>query len=422
MTPTRAAILVTGSEILLGRIQDRNSSFLARVLDEHGVRLERILAVDDGEEAIVAGLASLLATGVDLVITSGGLGPTHDDRTVAAVARVADAPLRLDERTLGVIDAIVADFARARGLDPDQFAAGNRKQALVPTGAKVLDPVGTAPGVVVAAGAAQVVVLPGPPVELSRMWKAAATSAAIAPLLAQGALPRRVLRVYGVPESTIADAFAALGGDEAGTETTICASRSEIEIVVRYPETAVAAATALVNGLRDRFGRAVFAEGPARLEEIVLAALRARSWTLATAESCTAGLVASRLADVPGASDVLAGGVVAYADEVKVGALGVPAATIAAHGAVSAETARAMSHGARERLGTDVAVAVTGIAGPGGGTATKPVGLVHLHAVTPVGERALERRFPGPRENVRDWSATAALHLVRLLLADAHEP
>ena len=150
----------------------------------------------------------------------------------------------------------------------------------------------------------------------------------------------------------------------------------------------------------------------------MLEVLRRRGWTIATAESCTAGLVASRLADVPGASDVLLGGVVAYANDAKQALLGVDPATIATHGAVSAECARAMAHGARERLGSDVAVAVTGIAGPGGGTAAKPVGLVHLHALTPAGERGVERRFPGPRENVRDWSATAALHLVRML-ADA---
>ena len=405
---------MTGSEILIGRTVDTNSSYLARALDGFGVRLERIVAVDDREEEIVAALSSLLQSGVDLVLTSGGLGPTHDDRTVACVARVAGVELVLDEATLAQIDAIVAEFARARGVDPAGFDRGNRKQATVPAGAEILAPVGTAPGVIVPVGDQRIVVLPGPPVELARMWPAAVASPLVAPLLS-GGLPRRVLRIYGVPESTIADAFEDLGGDAGGTETTICASRAEIEVVIRHPETAAAAADRLVAGMRERFGRAIFSEGPATLEAIVLDTLRGQGRTLATAESCTAGLVAARLAGVAGASDVLLGGIVSYANEVKQQLLGVPAEMIAEHGAVSPEVARAMAEGARRATGADMAVSVTGVAGPGGGTAEKPVGLVYLHVSADGVDRGLERRFPGPRENVRDWSATAALHLVRIV-------
>jgi len=410
----RAAVLVTGSEILLGRTVDTNSSYLARQLDLHGVRLTRVVAVDDAEDSIVGALEQLLATGVDLVLTSGGLGPTHDDRTVACVAKVAGVELVLDEPTLATIDAIVAEFARSRGMDPAGYVRGHRKQATVPAGCEILPPVGTAPGVIMPVGDQRIVVLPGPPVELSRMWQMAIASPLVAPLLA-GALPRRVLRIYGVPESTIADAFEDLGGDGGGTETTICASRAEIEVVVRAPDGTEPAAERLAAGLRERFGRAVFSEGPATLEELVLEVLRGQGRTLATAESCTAGLVAARLGSIAGASDVLLGGLVTYSNELKQELLGVPAALLAEFGAVSAECARAMAEGARRATGADVAVSVTGIAGPGGGTPEKPVGLVFFHVAADGAERALERRFPGPRENVRDWSATAALHLVRLV-------
>lgn len=418
MTQVRAAVLVTGSEILIGRIVDTNSSWLARELEGAGVRLERIVAVDDREEMIVGALRELLASGVDLVLTSGGLGPTHDDRTVACVAQVAGVPLVLDEPTLARIDEIVGEFARARGMDPAAYVRGNRKQAMVPVGAEVLPPVGTAPGVILPVGDQRIVVLPGPPVELARMWPTAVASPLIAPLLS-GALPRRVLRLYGVAESAIADAFEDLGGDGGGTETTICASKSEIEVVIRYPEPATTAAEHLASGLRERFGRAVFSEGPAKLEELVLDLLRDQGRMLATAESCTAGLVAARLAGVPGSSDVLAGGLITYSNELKQRLLQVPEAILAEHGAVSAECAQAMAQGARAVTGAEVAVSVTGIAGPGGATPGKPVGLVYVHVSAGDVERGLERRFPGPRENVRDWSATAALHLVRIVAQSA---
>ncbi len=415
----RAAVLVTGSEILIGRTQDTNSGWIARQLDAHGVRLVRVVQVDDGEDAIAQALESLLAEGVDLVVTSGGLGPTHDDRTVAVVARVTGRELAVDEATLAKIDAIVADFARHRGVDFARYARGNRKQAQVPAGAAVLDPVGTAPGVVVPHGSQVIVVLPGPPVELQRMWAAAVENPLVAPVLARAAMPRRILRVYGTPESQVGDLFEELGGDSGGTETTICASKAEIEIVIRYPEQHRAAGDALADGFRARLGRAIYAEGEARLEAVVLDLLRARGLTLATAESCTAGLVAARVAAVPGASDVLLGGVIAYANEVKQHVLGVPADLLDRFGAVSAECAAAMAQGARRVAGADVGVAVTGVAGPGGGTDAKPVGLVHLHVSAPGVERPAERRFPGPRENVRDWSATAALHLVRMAVTPA---
>ena len=384
------------------------------------MRLERIVAVDDREEEIVAALSSLLQSGVDLVLTSGGLGPTHDDRTVACVARVAGVELVLDEPTLAQIDAIVAEFARARGVDAGRLRrAGTASRRPSRPAPRCCAPVGTAPGVIMPVGDQRIVVLPGPPVELSRMWPAAVASPLVAPLLA-GGLPRRVLRIYGVPESTIADAFEDLGGDAGGTETTICASRAEIEVVIRHPEAAAAAADRLAAGIHERFGRAIFSEGPATLEAIVLDALRGQGRTLATAESCTAGLVAARLAGVPGASDVLLGGIVAYANEVKQAA---------------ARRAGGADRRARLRLARSCARDGRGSAPRHGrrrgslGDRRRRPGRRHGRQAGRPGlparvgrrrrSRPLERRFPGPRENVRDWSATAALHLVRTVAQES---
>ena len=410
-----AAILVTGSEILLGRTQDRNSGTLARSLDAHGVRLERIVTVDDREEHLRAALDGLLAEGHDLIITSGGLGPTHDDRTVAIVAEATGRALVLDEPVLAEITAIVTGYAAQRGVPVERLLPGAIKQSMVPAGAHVLSPAGTAPGVIVP-GATTVVVLPGPPAELAEVWAAALVHPVLADLIS-AQLERRILRIWSTPESTVARAFEALGGDDHGTETSICATRLEVEVVVRFPPEARVAGNRLADGLVEEFGAAVYAEDDLTIEARVVAALCERGLTSGTAESCTAGMIAARLGNVPGASATLRGGFVAYANDVKTAQVGVPAELIERHGAVSAEVARALAEGVRERLGCDVGIGVTGVAGPGGGSEAKPVGLVHIAVVGPHGlGEALERRFPGDREAVRTNTATAALHLVRLLL------
>jgi len=269
-------------------------------------------------------------------------------------------------------------------------------------------------------GPTTVVVLPGPPTELQEVWGRALVHPALAGIL--GARPdRRILRIWNVPESTVARRFEELGGDEGGTETSICASRLEVEVVVRFGSETAGAAHALADGIADEFGAAVYAQDDASLEERVVRELVARAWTIATAESCTAGLVSARIASVPGASAALLGGVAAYANAVKEDLVGVPAALIAEHGAVSAEVAVALAEGIRARLGADVGVGITGVAGPDGGSPDKPVGLVHIAVVGPGGRETLMRRFPGDRDAVRTNSATAALHLVRLLL-DASAP
>jgi nicotinamide-nucleotide amidase len=407
-----AALLVTGQEILLGLVADANTRFLAHELDALGIELRRVSVVGDDRGEIVAGLREL--AGHDLVITSGGLGPTHDDRTVEAVAEVAGAELAVDEQLLATIAAITAEYARRRGADPALNLDGDRKQALVPRGATVIPPAGTAPGLLLALASGHVLVLPGPPRELATVWRSALELAPIAALRARaGTLLRHTLRVYGVGEPAVARAFAAAGGDAGGTRTTICARLLEVEVTIRAEPDRAPALESLVAGLREQLGEAVYAEDERPLAEHVLDSLRARGLRLAVAESCTAGLVAARLADIPGASDVLLGGVIAYANDLKQELLGVPAELLAEHGAVSAESARAMARGARAATGAEIAVAVTGVAGPGGGTATKPVGLVYLHVSAPGLERAQELHLPGDRSQVRELAAAAALQLVR---------
>ncbi|MGI9187709.1 MAG: nicotinamide-nucleotide amidohydrolase family protein, partial [Gaiellales bacterium] len=250
------------------------------------------------------------------------------------------------------------------------------------------------------------------------VWSRALAHPALADILG-AQLERRILRIWSTPESTVARAFDQLGGDDHGTETSICATRLEVEVVVRFPPAAREAGNRLADGLVAEFGDAVYAQDDRTVEQRVVETLIERGLTIGTAESCTAGMISARLGSVAGASATLRGGIVAYANDIKSEQVGVPPALIAAHGAVSAEVALALAEGARERLGCDVGIGVTGIAGPDGGTAEKPVGLVHVAVAGPHGAvETLERRFPGDREAVRTNSATAALHLVRLLLAD----
>ena len=229
-----------------------------------------------------------------------------------------------------------------------------------------------------------------------------------------------MLRFFGTPESAVAEALAAGGGEGDGVEVTICAREFEIHVDLFVDPGAQERGTSVVDSLRTALGKYLFVEDERSIAEIVLGLCRERGLTLATAESCTGGMVAARLTAVPGASEVFLGSVVAYANGVKEAALGVPAPVLAEHGAVSAEAAAAMARGARERLGADVAVAVTGVAGPGGGTDEKPVGLVFAHAVGPDGERTVRTELPGDREMIRGRATAASLHLVRRLLETRH--
>ncbi len=418
----RAAIVVTGSELARGERADLNGPFLARELVSLGLQPSRITVVGDRPEELAEALREGLAH--DLCVVSGGLGPTHDDRTVELLSRVAGLELVVDRALEAEIEA-VSRAAAARFRRPyADFAPGVRKQATLPAGAVSVGLAGTAPGLVVETETAVVVLLPGPPAELRRLWPRALASDPVRRVLARARPPqRRLLRFYGASESAVAQALARAGGEGEGVEATVCARDFEIHVDLLVEPGAEERADALAAALRRELAPYLFAEDARPVEEIVLALCRAQGLRLAAAESCTGGLVAARLTSVPGASDVFVGAVVAYADAVKEEKLGVPAEILRRHGAVSAETAAAMAAGVREQLAADVALAVTGIAGPGGGTADKPVGLVYLHALTPTAGRGASFTYPADRESIRRRAAVAGLHLVRRLLTQSgHEP
>jgi nicotinamide-nucleotide amidase len=414
----RAVVLVTGSELVRGDRRDLNGPFLAGELVRLGLEPARITIVGDSVEELAPALGEGLQA--DLLVISGGLGPTHDDRTIELLATAAGRELVVDaelEREIEGISRRIAERLRRPYAD---FAAGVRKQASLPVGGASLGLAGTAPGVVLATNSNVAVVLPGPPSELQRLWRSALEFEPVRAVLARARPPgRRVLRFFGASESAVAQALEAAGGDGDGVEATICARDFEIHVDLLVEPGRDERAEALSAALRTPLRRYLFAEDERPIAEIVLALCRAEGLTLTTAESCTGGMVAERITSVPGASDVFAGSVVAYSDGLKQHLLGVSSELLERHGAVSAEVAAAMAAGARMQLGSDVAVAVTGIAGPGGGTPDKPVGLVYLHGAMPDAERARELNLPGDREQIRRRSTVAALHLLRTLLTQS---
>ena len=418
MTRPRAVAVVTGSELVRGERTDRNGPFIAREVLALGLEPARIEIVGDREDELIDALRTGLRS--DLMITSGGLGPTHDDRTVELLARVTGRQLRVDpelQEQIGAISRTVAERLRRPYAD---FEPGVAKQASVPDGAESIGLAGTAPGLVLEHDGCVVVVLPGPPGELQRLWAHALESAPVRRVLEHARPPgRRTLRFFGASESAIARALDAAGGETDGVETTICARDFEIHVDLVVDPGAEAEADRLEAKLVEPVEQWLFARDERSVEAHVLDLCRARGYTLGTAESCTGGLVAERITRVPGASDVFLGAVVAYANEVKERELGVSREVLEAHGAVSAETAAAMAQGVRDRLGVDVGVGVTGIAGPDGGTPEKPVGLVYVAVATPGQSRGVDFSYPADRDAVRSRAAVAALHLVRRVLTQS---
>ncbi|MDX6584167.1 MAG: nicotinamide-nucleotide amidase [Solirubrobacterales bacterium] len=416
----RAGILVTGTEVITARISDRNGPWLSQRLAELGVEVAHILVVADRPDDLEAGLRFMAGEGCDLIVTSGGLGPTADDLTAEIVARFAGVELELDEGMEEKIAAIIAGFARRMRFDPEALREANRKQAMIPRGAQAIDPAGTAPGLVVAVeDGPTVIVLPGPPRELQTMWEAAVATDAVREVLAgASAYIVQTVRMFGIPESEIAKSMREIEAqtDLSPLEITTCLRRGEIEIDVRHRPGAERTREAFVGAMVDRHQRFVFSTDGSTIDEQVAALLRDRR-RIAVGESCTAGLLAARLADPPGASAYLAGGVVAYSNEAKIDLLGVPADLIERHGAVSPEVAEAMADGAADRFGADLAVGITGIAGPDGGTKEKPVGYVCVCVRVPGGPvLARDPVIPGDRHEIRDRTCTLALHLIRRLL------
>jgi competence/damage-inducible protein CinA-like protein len=418
----RAGVVVTGTEVLTGRVADRNGPWLAERLRELGVDVGHIVVVGDRPDDLRDALGFLAGTGVPLVITSGGLGPTADDLTAQVVGEWQGRPSAVDPGLEQRIGAVVERLTARRGwrTDPESTAAGVRKQALVPAGATVLEPVGTAPGLVVPPAEGRtgptVLVLPGPPGELQGMWDAALAAEPVQRALAgRTELRQETLRLWGTLESQLAATLRAHDAELSGLEITTCLRDGELEIVTRYAPEAQPAYERLAAAVDDDFGDTLFSRGPT-LDDLVADAFAARGITVATAESCTGGLLAARLTERPGSSAWVLGGVTAYANSAKEQLLDVPAELLAAHGAVSPEVAAALAEGARARFGADVGVGITGIAGPGGGTADKPVGTVHLCAVGPDGRQEKSLRLPGSRSAVRARSVVMAMHLLRVLL------
>jgi nicotinamide-nucleotide amidase len=429
-TAPRAGIIVTGTEVLSGRVRDRNGPWLADRLLELGVDLAYTTIVGDRTEDMQSTLEFMTIQGIELVLTSGGLGPTADDLTAEVVGRFQGRELVLDEELERRIAEIVRPLSeRYPNLDREAIATGTRKQAMVPRGASVLDPVGTAPGLVVAPaqgrGGPTIVVLPGPPRELQPMWKQALQTDALRAAIAGAPVYRqRMLRLFGIPESEIAETLRVAereGVDLAPLEITTCLRGGEIEVVTRYETDAQGAYDAFVEVVERRHSDTLYSTDASTIDDQVAALLRGDgntgAHTIAIAESCTGGLLLGRLTNPPGASQYVLGGIVAYSDDAKVTQVGVPRETIERHGAVSEQVAKALAEGARTRLGADVGVGLTGIAGPGGGSEQKPVGLVWFSVIGPEGAGITRSvTLPGGRVDVRERAALVAMHLVRRAL------
>ena len=420
----RAGIVVTGTEVITGRIADANGPWVSERLAELGVEVAHIEVVADRPDDLEHALRFLADEGMDLIITSGGLGPTADDLTAEIVGRFAGRPLRLDLEMEEKIATILRRFAKRRNWKYDEAAMmdANRKQAMVPEGAEALDPVGTAPGLVVPAGERVVVVLPGPPRELQPMWPRAIATDAVQAILARATpLHGLTMRMFGVPESEIAKSLREIehddGVDVEAVEVTTCLRKGEIEIDVRWRDETEGVAFAVRDGLRRRHPRETFSLDGETIDEQVAKLLRDKGLKLGLAESCSGGMLAARITNPPGASDYFMGSVVSYSYGAKEELLGVPKDLLEKHGAVSPEVAEAMAKGALERFGADVAVSITGVAGPTGGTEEKPVGYVCFNAMLADGTAiARDPVIPGDRHDIRERSALVAMHMLRDLL------
>lgn len=412
-----AELIFTGDELLRGDIVNTNQAYLGERLLEAGIFTTHAVSVTDDREAISRAIVSALLRHPDVLILSGGLGPTEDDLTREAVADALNQPLELQE---GLLEAIRERF---RMLDM-RMGESNRKQALIPRGAVAIPMVGTAPGFWIEEGETLIAAVPGVPRELEEMW-----AGTLAPLVSRrlgrrdpdGEPAVRRLRLHGIGESTLADLLAEIPWRGEGVEIGTRASLDGITLVLRaQPDGDSRERLAQVEErVRNVLGVKIFGSDDETLAGVLGALLRDRGLTLATAESCTGGLVAKRLTDHPGSSDFFVGGVVTYSDALKTRLLGVEPAFLKEHGAVSEEVALAMARGARERLGAECSIATTGIAGPTGGSAEKPVGLVYV--ATAIGDDVQARQFNmfRSREEIRERTAYASLDVLRRRLLES---
>ncbi len=401
-------IVTIGNEVLSGRTVDTNFAFLARLLEEASVQVAWHSTVGDTQERIAEGLKRALER-ADAVIMTGGLGPTPDDVTRKAVATVLGRPLQLDEGVLTAIRERGARYGR-------KLPATVETMALIPRGAEVWpNPVGVAPGLLVLQRDKPVILLPGVPQEMEALAEEHAV-----PYLRERtgrAVEAFTLRTYGVAESQLHERIGAMPDGWAGASLAYLPSWFGVDLRVTVAGTnAALVRETRVRAYNELFARVkgvVYAEGGTNMEEVVGAILVKRAWRIAAAESCTGGLLAKRLTDVPGSSRYVERGFVTYSNAAKVELLGVEQAVLDAQGAVSAAVAEQMADGARQRAGVEVGVGITGIAGPEGGSEQKPVGLVFVGIASPLGVFARRLRFPGSRSTVRERSVQTALDFLR---------
>jgi competence/damage-inducible protein CinA-like protein len=413
----KAWIIAVGTEMLTPFKVDTNSLAITERLNAIGcdVRMKAVVG-DDVDE-----LAALLARGigaVDVIVCTGGLGPTEDDITRDGLARVLEVPIDVDET---VVDRIRQRFAQRQMVMPEI----NRRQAMVPRGAVMLENArGTAPGLWIERNGTSLVLLPGPPREMTPMLEGVITER-LQPRASGAGLFRRVLKITGRTESDVDARVQPIYGHWARNvpvpiSTTILAvmGQTELHLTAHAPSAAdgAAALDAAVQELQQELGTAIYSTNGQPLELVVGDLLRSCAMTIGVAESCTGGLLASRITDVPGSSEYFDRGAVCYSNRAKVEWLGVPEPVILEHGAVSEPVARAMADGVRAQAGASVGIGVTGIAGPGGGTAAKPVGTVAIAVVTPAEARVRSYQFIGNRDMVKFQATQAALNMFRLML------
>ncbi|MFO0551380.1 MAG: CinA family nicotinamide mononucleotide deamidase-related protein [Polyangiaceae bacterium] len=402
------ALLSIGTELTRGEIVDTNSAWIASILTEEGFDIAATDAVPDDTPRIVEAIARLVQQN-DVVIATGGLGPTSDDLTADAAARAAGVSLTKDESALLAIRRRI----EARGKN---FTPGHEKQAFVPHGSDLLpNAEGTAPGFALKVGRATLFVLPGVPREMKRML-----TEQVLPRIRPGAPNNSYvirLRTFGLPESAAAQLLGDIDTPDGSIRLGYRLQFPELDVKVQARGTSHTDARALcveaAQRVRERLGAVAYGEGDDTLASITGRALRARGWRLAAAESCTGGLISHLLTSFSGASEFLAGSAVVYANSAKTRLLGVSEDTLRGHGAVSAEVAAEMANGVRRKFEVDVGLSVTGIAGPTGGTADKPVGLVHWAVAHPQGLITKDKVFHGDRNEIQRHAAYAALDLVR---------
>ena len=404
----RAAVVLSGNELLDGRTRDTNGAFLAADLSARGVKVTSLLTVADDAERLTAALRFSLAAEPDLLVVGGGLGTTHDDLTAECLAAALGTELAEHPVALQMVEERVRSVAERRFLDFDSLFPLARRQALLPGGAVPVPPAGVAPGIEARLGRTRIFAFPGVPFEFETMWRAVAER-----LDAQGVFPDvvvRIVRIFGVGELQIAPLLETVPRDLL--ETGINVGRGEVTVRLRYK--AGAGASRQAAGVLEALlaGAPVFSTDGRTVDDLVADGMRERGETVAVAESCTGGLLGGRLTERPGSSDYFLGGVISYANQVKMDVLHVPAGMLAEYGAVSKEVAGAMAEGVRAVAGGTHGLSVTGVAGPAGGSPEKPVGLVYVGCASAAGTTVVRRMFPGDRDSVRDYTTTAALHLL----------